>query len=105
MGLKPETLIFRKFVALNARMLLYMQAELAVLEKTLQEVEVSDHEDKDANKRQYATDYVKLSQSDRDGDTYQLELVEKISTKLGKYSKSLKAVLTVHLVYAFLLIH
>ncbi|KAI4675045.1 uncharacterized protein J4E88_007949 [Alternaria novae-zelandiae] len=89
MGLKPETLIFRKFVALNARMLLYMQAELAVLEKTLQEVEINDHEDKDANKRQYATDYVKLSQSDRDGDTYQLELVEKISSKLGKYNKAL----------------
>lgn len=35
MGIKPETLIFRKFVALNARILLYMEAELVDLEKLL----------------------------------------------------------------------
>jgi len=87
MGLKPEILIFRKFVALNARILLYMQAELASLEKTLQQVERNDREDKEeANRREYASNYTKLSQSDRDGDTYQLELVEKISSRLKSYS-------------------
>jgi hypothetical protein len=87
MGLKPETLIFRKFVALNARILLYMQAELASLETTLQQVERTDREDKDPNKQQYASDYTKLSQGDRHGDTYQLELIEKISLRLERYSK------------------
>lgn len=98
MGIKPETLIFRKFTGLNARMLLYMQALLAVLESLLQAVERSDHDSKEGNKRQYATDYTKLASSDRDSDTYQLELVEKISSKLEKYSKSFKTLLLVYYV-------
>jgi hypothetical protein len=52
MGVKPETLIFRKFVALNARMLLYMQAELVDLEATLQHQEERDLNSADGNRRE-----------------------------------------------------
>ena len=37
MGLRPEVAIFRRFGALNAENLLYFQAELALLERDLQE--------------------------------------------------------------------
>ncbi|EAT86546.2 hypothetical protein SNOG_05482 [Parastagonospora nodorum SN15] len=57
MGLKPETLIFRKFVALNARILLYMQAELVDLERALQKQEERDLNDKDGKRSRYASDF------------------------------------------------
>ena len=87
MGVKPETLIFRKFVALNARMLLYMQAELVMLEKELQVREERDRDDTEGNRNQYATNYSCLLMSYKDGDTTQLELVNKIQEKLKDYSK------------------
>jgi len=87
MGVKPETLIFRKFVALNARMLLYMQAELAILEKDLHGTEISDREEAKGNKHHYATSYMRLLHSPQDGDPYQLELLANISSKLEKYSE------------------
>lgn len=87
MGVKPETLIFRKFVALNARMLLYMQAELVMLEKELQVREERDRDDTEGNRNQYATNYSCLLMSCKDGDTTQLELVNKIQEKLKDYSK------------------
>lgn len=87
MGVKPETLIFRKFVALNARMLLYMQAELVVLEKELQAKEESDKNDPDGNHGRYATNYHYLAFSHKDGDTTQLVLVKNIQEKLKEYSK------------------
>lgn len=86
MGLKPETLIFRKFLALNARMLLYMQAELVELEDELQSQEKKDHNNPEGNRARYATDSSYLRLSHKDGDTTQLELVKKIKEKLKDYS-------------------
>lgn len=63
MGVSPETLIFRKFIALNARMLLYMQAELVMLENQLHHAEKQDNEDKEGNKWRYATNFRHLMQS------------------------------------------
>jgi hypothetical protein len=86
MGVKPETLIFRKFVALNARMLLYMQAELVDLEATLQHQEDRDLNSADGNRRRYAKDFTYLRLSHKDGDTKQLDLVRAIQEKLHVYS-------------------
>jgi hypothetical protein len=86
MGVKPETLIFRKFVALNARMLLYMQAELVDLEATLQYQEERDLNDVDGNRCRYAKDFTYLRLSHKDGDTKQLDLVREIQEKLHVYS-------------------
>jgi hypothetical protein len=86
MGVKPETLIFRKFVALNARMLLYMQAELVDLEATLQHQEERDLNTADGNRCRYAKDFTYLRLSHKDGDTKQLDLVRAIQEKLHVYS-------------------
>jgi hypothetical protein len=88
MGVKPETLIFRKFVALNARVLLYMQAELLELERALQKQEEQDLNDTDGKRSRYASDFSYLLLSHKHGDTTQLELVRKIQGKLELYSKS-----------------
>lgn len=93
MGVKPETLIFRKFVALNARMLLYMQAELLELERALQKQEERDLNDTDGKRSRYASDFSYLLLSHKHGDTTQLELVRKIQGKLEVYSKVQIAVL------------
>lgn len=84
MELEPETAIFRRFTALNARNLLYLQAELASLEKQLIEQECLDSADME--KRRYALDWYWLSQSRDQGDTAQLDLVLKIQATLEKYS-------------------
>ena len=86
MGLKPETLIFRKFVGLNARILLYMQAELVDLERALQKQEERDLNDKEGKRSRYASNYSYLLLSHKYGDTTQLELVRKIQVKLEIYS-------------------
>jgi hypothetical protein len=87
MGLKPETLIFRKFVALNARMLLYMQAELVELEEQLRSREKKDSNNAEGNHMRYATNFWYLRLSHKDGDTTQLELIRKIQDKLKEYSE------------------
>ncbi|KAH4029310.1 hypothetical protein HBH70_238340 [Parastagonospora nodorum] len=89
MGLKPETLIFRKFVALNARILLYMQAELVDLERALQKQEERDLNDKDGKRSRYASDFSYLPLSHKYGDTTQLQLVKNIQVKLEVYNKAL----------------
>jgi hypothetical protein len=86
MGVKPETLIFRKFIALNARMLLYMQAELVVLEAQLQHAESKSNQDQHGKRHHYATSFRCLLQSFKDGDTAQLDLVLKIQAKMKAYS-------------------
>lgn len=87
MGVKPETLIFRKFVALNARVLLYMQAELSMLEEQLQAQEEKDRTDAEGNRSRYASDFNYLLLSFKDGNTAQLDLVRTIQGKLEIYSE------------------
>ncbi|KAF2488939.1 hypothetical protein BU16DRAFT_531983 [Lophium mytilinum] len=87
MGLLPEIAIFRRFSALNAQNLLYLQAELVWLEKKLRKVESEDN--KDYSKSRYALDWFWLSQSDQLGNndaSEQLSLVREISLKLKQYN-------------------
>jgi hypothetical protein len=88
MGVRTETMIFRKFSALNSRMLLYMQAELASLEARLREVEQQDNVDPVGRRSQYATDFFWLSKSTEDSPGTQLALIYKIQKKLQAYSTS-----------------
>jgi hypothetical protein len=87
MEIQPETAIFRRFGALNARNLLYLQAEIMTLEKQLCEREVMDNGDEKGMKSQYALDWFWLSQSADDGDIEQLRLILKIRELLKEYSK------------------
>ena len=88
MELIPETAIFRRFGALNAQNLLYLQAELIYLEKQLRNCELVDNQSRHGSKSKYALDWFWLSQSAIDGDEIQWNFVLKIREKLKEYSKS-----------------
>lgn len=88
MDIQPETAIFRRFGALNAKNLLYLQAELAYLEKLLEDCETEDNRNPLGQKSNYAISWYWLSQSKTDGDTKQLDLVLKVRKCVKRYSKS-----------------
>jgi len=87
MGLLPETAIFRRFGALNAQNLLYLQAELTYLEKQLRKCERADNKSPEGLKSRYALDWFWLSRSAADGDEEQWELVKKMRVTLKEYSE------------------
>jgi len=89
MGASPEIAIFRRFGALNAQNLLYLQAELVHLEKTLREFEKRDSQSSEGMKSQYARDWFWLSRSENDGNDDQWQTVLAIRKKLVEYSKQL----------------
>jgi hypothetical protein len=97
MGVMPELAMFRRFGALNARNLLYMQNDLVVLERDLKMLEVEDAKSPDGMKRRYRRDSYWLSSSNieidgtlRDGDTRQRNLVLEMRRLLKEYSESLQ---------------
>jgi hypothetical protein len=95
MGAMPEIAMFRRFGALNARNLLYMQNELAVLGKKLKQIEVEDSKSMEGKKRSYCRNAVWLNTANikfdgqlRDGDAKQRDLVLKMRVLLNQYSES-----------------
>jgi hypothetical protein len=84
---KPETGIYRRFDALNARRILYLQAQLCIIETDLRELEVDDNNGKGGKRSQYATDFQCMLEEPVDTDRPQLELIEKMDKKLNQYSK------------------
>jgi hypothetical protein len=80
MGLIPETMMFRRFGALNARNLLYYQSELVHIEQSLEELEHIDSKSKIGQKASYALDHFWINIADpiRDGDNRQKLLVERM---------------------------
>ncbi|KAH7134895.1 hypothetical protein B0J11DRAFT_517159 [Dendryphion nanum] len=111
MGYLPSSKIFRRFSALNARNLLYIQAELSLLESDLHVQEKADKEPGavGSNTWQYSTDYRYLLNSARSSSeapgasstkfqakgsventsAFQIELIQQIRAKLKEYSTSL----------------
>jgi len=87
MNLQPEMAIFRRFGALNAQNLLYLQAELILLEERLREIQVSDHTSAHREKLKYALNWYQLQNSPDHGDSSQLDLVLKIRCLLKEYSQ------------------
>jgi hypothetical protein len=86
-GASPEVAIFRRFGALNAQNLLYLQAELVHLEKKLYELEERDSQSSEGMKSRYARDWFWLSRSENDGNDDQWQTVLAIRKKLVEYSK------------------
>ena len=88
MGKFPETGLFRRFSGLNMRNLLYLQAELARLEKLLQEIEEEDSQSSDETTSRYCCDWFFLYKSQRtdNGDPKQGVLLNDIQKKLRIYS-------------------
>ncbi|USP78997.1 hypothetical protein yc1106_06271 [Curvularia clavata] len=89
-ALKPETAIYRRFDALNARHLLYLQAELSILEKKLHEVEEEDN----AKGLGYAVNYQHLLEGHDGRGNIQLGLVKAMHKKLNEYNEALIQVST-----------
>jgi len=86
-AVKPETGIYRRFDALNARRILYLQAELCVLELAIQEIEARDSTDKENKRSGYATDYQEMLDTPSNQHREQLELIKEMGRKLDEYSK------------------
>ncbi|RMZ67693.1 phthalate transporter [Pyrenophora seminiperda CCB06] len=88
-AVKPETGIYRRFDALNARHLLYLQAELCILETSLQEQETADSHNRCEKRREFATDYQTMLERPSDEQKLQLALIEEMHRKLNQYNKAL----------------
>lgn len=90
MGALPEIAMFRRFGALNARNLLYMQNELYSLEEELKMIEAADSKSDVGNKKMYSRDSSWLSPDIvphlQDGDYRQRDLVLRIRQLLREYS-------------------
>lgn len=89
MGAHPEIATFRRFGALNALNLLYMQAELTDLENSLHKQAKSDAESGHPDRSIYHRDWQTLSESltTEDGNPAQWRTMLKVKDKLSEYSK------------------
>ncbi|KAI4920753.1 uncharacterized protein J4E92_008397 [Alternaria infectoria] len=89
MEILPELAVFRRFGALNAQNLLYMQAELTYLENKLRERQLADHMDPSGKRVAFALNWFWLRESANTGTGEQLELVMKIRKTLKEYNDAL----------------
>ncbi|RMZ67702.1 phthalate transporter [Pyrenophora seminiperda CCB06] len=91
MGLIPETAMFRRFGALNARNLLYLQSDLTRTENKLKKLELQDSQSEKGKKKNYALSHFWLQTASvqRDGDVQQKELVLKLRETLHQYNHAL----------------
>ena len=87
-GLQPGLSIFRRFGALNAKSLLYLQAELGVLEDQLRTLEQRDA--RDPEKREFQWSPWEMMHVEP-GEDKQWQKVLEIRAKLKEYSARLWA--------------
>ncbi len=86
-GKFPQFAIFRRFAALNAQTLLYMQAELSHLELEMNEIILEDCHSGDEKRRAYNQDWWTLNQASQEGRSpAQLRKILEIREKLQRYS-------------------
>lgn len=86
----PEVAMVRRFRALNARHLLYLQAELAQIEKQLLKQEEIDAKERGhPDKPKYAIDYAWLMDSAEEEDHAQWQLIKDMKEKLKEYNEVL----------------
>ena len=85
MGAYPETLIFRRFGAMSAQNLLYLQAELVHLEQELQECTLADQKSEDIITRDILSkDWYTLAHINS-GTQRQWQLMLHIRAKMKEY--------------------
>ena len=83
----PEVAIFRRFAALNAQNILYMQAELSHLELELKEIITEDSRSGDSERRAYTQDWWTLNQASKQSvPPAQLHKILEIRERLRAYS-------------------
>lgn len=87
MSLIPEIAIFRRFGALNAQNLLYLQAELQDMEQSLRDLQVRDNQST-GETSWYSTNWWYLAHAaERNTNPEQWVLVQEIRKKLDEYSR------------------
>src|SRR5579871_4460776 len=88
MGAYPEAATFRRFGALNAENLLYLQAELSELEFELRKASDMNEKSADPTRAMYSTHWLSMRHSENtpNGDSHQWRLVLQIREKLNEYS-------------------
>lgn len=84
----PELCIYRRFSTLNARNLLYLQAELVDLEEQLDEYTLADIKSDDLREKKYSRNWHYLSTSVDGVENSQWYTMLAIREKLREYSKS-----------------
>ncbi|KAF2195047.1 hypothetical protein K469DRAFT_543962 [Zopfia rhizophila CBS 207.26] len=91
MGLHPEIAILRRFGALNAQNLLYLQAELTHLEHRLQKCVEEDADSGHPDRTIYDRDWQTLSESGAapDGNPEQWNTILLIRKRLEEYNQAL----------------
>jgi hypothetical protein len=91
MSLKPSTAILKRFSSLQARNLLYMQAELCRLENELLKLEQADSKSDEGHRKNYAADYEWLRLAslnfEQGKKQEQARLLGEIRRALREYSK------------------
>ncbi|KAF2643695.1 hypothetical protein P280DRAFT_392393 [Massarina eburnea CBS 473.64] len=96
MALIPETGIYRRFDALNARNLLYLQSELCILERRLRALEKRDATNDVGRRMKYAADFETMLDEPPELDNRQLEVIKLIRKKVSQYNKALIQYETLH---------
>lgn len=90
-ALKPQTAIYRRFDALNSRRILYLQAELFILEKRLRKMEEREEKKDDEIGKEpshrYAVDYERMLEDQNGKGKLHLELLGRVSETLSQYSE------------------
>jgi hypothetical protein len=91
LGKLPQLGIYRRFGALNARSILYLQAELTCLEKDLVAVEQDDENSNEDLRSDFCGNWADLSGYSSNGEkpSSQWKLVLEIRKKLKEYGKFL----------------
>jgi hypothetical protein len=99
----PEIAIFRTFADLNVKNILYYEAELAHLERELQEVEKRDAACGTSPRQNYGTRWIKMQaglewpeicqepRQNTQGDERQWRMIVQIRKVLEKYSGSIES--------------
>lgn len=87
MGLWPEVSIFRRFGALSAQNLLFLQAEIAHLERELKVIREREEKREDERGLLAQRSWFELSQASEDGEYCpQWTIIQEIRSKLSEYS-------------------
>jgi hypothetical protein len=90
MGAYPEVATFRRFGALNAENLLYLQAELVRLEFELRQIAQENDCSNDLKRSIYSAHWISLMEAENtpNGDGRQWRIVLQIRERLKEYSEN-----------------
>jgi hypothetical protein len=86
-GSYPQLGIYRRFSTLNARNVLYLQAELVDLEERLDQYTLTDINSEDPTEKKYSRNWYFLSSPVEGVDNSQWHTMLAVREKLREYSK------------------